>query len=51
MKGSGVVKKVEEEEVVLDPSLWLSDSSSQGEQEEDERGGVDCEHEDPENWD
>ena len=55
MRESGVVKRMEEEEIVMDLNQWLSESSSHGEEEEEEEesreGGVGCELGDPEKWD
>ena len=52
MKSSGVVKRIEEDEVVMDLNQWSPESSRQGEEEEKEEGErLNCEFRDPEKWD
>ena len=50
LRGSSVVKRLEGEEAVMDLNQWLSDSSTQEEEEEGERERVECRLEKPEKW-
>ena len=55
VRSSGVVKRVEDDEVVMDLNQWSSESSRRGEEEEEEEKEegerLNCEFSDPEKWD